>query len=152
MNSKMTGRYFIIILSFIFYSTYSPYSIASEFDPCTDIVIDQSNNIAYGAHGAPHDGEFTCYRDTEKTQATIKRQFKNGKATGQHFCFDEKGIPKWVIVYLNGERWKMAVFENRFDKPKNSNLAHNYRFTACDASDWTKDWCSQANFKDCLPD
>ena len=150
MNKKMTGSYF----KFIFIITligFTPTSFAAEFDPCTDIVIDQSTNIAYGAHGAPFDGEFTCFRDTEKSKPTINRKFKNGIATDKHFCFDEKGIPKWVIVYLNGKRWKMDVFANRFSKPLDINLAQNYNFTACSASDWTKDWCEKANFRDCLP-
>jgi hypothetical protein len=149
MNSKITGCFFKFILPLLFSSTTHA---STEFDPCTDIVIDQSTNIAYGAHGAPFDGKFTCYRDTENKKPTIRREFKNGVATGNHFCFDKNGSPEWVIVYLNGKRWKMDLFANRFTKPKNSNLAHNYSFTACDASEWTKDWCQKADFKDCLPE
>ena len=148
MNTKMTGCFFNFIVLMLFVSN----SYASEFDPCTDIVIDQSTHIAYGAYGAPFDGKFTCYRDAKKKKPTIRREFKNGVATGNHFCFDKNGKPKWVIVYLNGKRWKMDLFANRFNQPKNTNLGHNYYFTACDASDWTKDWCAKANFKDCLPE
>lgn len=153
MKTQITGRCFkFILLNFILIFIFSNNSIASEFDPCTDIVIDQSTRIAYGAHGAPFDGEFICYRDAKKTKPTIKRKFNNGIAIGQHFCFDDKGIPEWVIVYLNGKRWKMDVFKNRFKKVKDINLPQNYYFTACDASGWTRDWCEKANFKDCLPE
>lgn len=148
MNSKITKRYFILLVVILFHSEI----YASEFDPCTDIVIDQSTNIAYGAYGAPYDGEFTCYRDIKKKLPTIKRKFDNGIATGQHFCFDDKGIPKWVIVYRNGKRWKVDIFAKRYNQPKDTKLPDNYRFTACDASSWTKNWCDNANFKDCLPD
>jgi len=146
LNYKIASSYFIII----FLLTNN--SFASEFDPCTDIIIDQTTHIAYGAHGAPFDGDITCYQNKQPSLATTKRSFKKGIATGQHFCFDSSGKPKWVLVYLNGKRWKMDVFKNRFNQPKDSNLPTNYRFTACNASDWTQDWCDKANFKDCLAD
>jgi len=145
---KFLTRYCLFIVLTLFWPT----SHASEFDPCTDIVIDQSTHIAYGAYGAPFDGEIVCYRDAKKNKPTIKRRFKNGVAIGQHFCFDKQGKPKWVIVYFNGKRWKMDVFKNRFNKPKNGKLPQNYKFTRCDASNWTKDWCEKANFNNCLPE
>lgn len=105
---------FYMLLSFFTISHIN----ASEYDICTDLIIDQTHEIAYGPHGIPYTGKITCYRDKDKNMMKYERAFENGKPIGLHICYTREGKKRSFINYNNTKKTR-GFYLNAYNASRN---------------------------------
>lgn len=111
-----------------------------EFDTCSDMIIDQVTEMAFGQHGIPYTGEVTCYRDKEKQILKSKQFYTDGVPVGRHICYTDDGVPLDSISYDNTSRKESGYNATYYREKYGGDIGFGLGFDECVSADLSVCW------------
>ena len=133
------------ILAIVILITFASFIQADKFDACSDVIIDDVTEMAFGQHGIIYTGEVICYRDSDKQILKSKRTFENGKPIGRHICYDEYGTPDDSISYNHTKIKKHGKNQTRLCNLHRKKAALGYCEQFNPGPSWDDEPCEDNN-------